>query len=166
QGSGTVFSAMNLNPNTPYTFFVFPVNMFCNGTIRYKTLNPLTGTQSTTSGPPCQTPSQQAANLIFQNISTTSITGHFTPSATATEYLVVQSTNPNLGATPIDGVVYSLGNILGNGKIIYKGGASSFTAHSLNRSTLYYFHIYAFNDFACTGGTKYHTSALTGQQST
>src|SRR5690606_30914236 len=109
---------------------------------------------------------QQAANLIFQNISTTSITGHFTPSATATEYLVVQSTNPNLGATPIDGVVYSLGNILGNGKIIYKGGAASFTAHSLNHSTLYYFHIYAFNDFACTGGPKYHTSALTGQQST
>src|SRR5690606_3216239 len=99
-GSGNSFTAGNLNPTTAYTFYVFSVNQYCNGALRYLTANPLTATQSTTAGPPCQTPTQAATNLSFTNITTGSMKGSFTPSPDASEYLVVATVNGSLSSLP------------------------------------------------------------------
>ncbi len=166
-GSGNSFTAGNLNPTTAYTFYVFSVNQYCNGALRYLTANPLTATQSTTAGPPCQTPTQAATNLSFTNITTGSMKGSFTPSPDASEYLVVATVNGSLSSLPVNGMRYTTGDSLGGGKVLYSGGLSQFTAIQLQHSTVYHYFIFGFNDFACSGGPVYLTSSiLTGQQST
>jgi len=165
RSSDTNFLALNLDPVTQYRFFVFPVNIYCSGTIRYNTDTPLTDTQSTIAGPPCVTPGTQAAQLNFNNITPTSISGHFDTALDADEYLVLISTNSNLGAVPQDGSVYQSGQSLGNGTVVYRGAATDFTATNLLPNTTYYFFIYSLNSFICSNGPKYNLiNPLTGTQ--
>lgn len=167
QGNGNSFTANNLNPITTYTFYVFSVNQYCNGSLRYLVTNPLTGIQSTTAGPPCQAPAQAPSNLTFSNVTTASMKGSFTASPDASEYLVVASTGNSLSANPVNGMGYNAGDLLGGGTVVYRGGAADFTSINLNHSTVYHYFIFGFNDFACSGGPVYLTSTiLTGQQST
>ncbi|RYZ53723.1 MAG: T9SS type A sorting domain-containing protein [Sphingobacteriales bacterium] len=166
RGNNTSFTAVGLNPVTSYTFFVFSSNIYCNGVIRYRTADPLIGSQLTTSGPPCVLPAFQPSALSFSNVTTNSISGSFSGSGAA-EYLVVQSTSSVLGSSPADGTVYNPGDLLGAGTVVYRGGATGFTSGNLNHSTAYYYFIFALNNFACSGGPAYLTAApLSGQQST
>lgn len=166
-GNGNSFTATDLNPSTAYTFYVFSVNQYCNGSLRYLSTNPLTDMQSTTAGPPCQAPVQAPSNLIFSNLTTTGMNGDFTASPDASEYLVVASVNNTLSANPVNGMDYNPGDLLGGGWVLYRGGATHFTSVNLSHSTTYYYFIFGLNDFACSGGPVYLTSSiLMGQQST
>ncbi len=165
--SATSFIADSLQPNTLYHFFVFPLNVFCNGTARYNTINPLNGTVMTPAGPPCIPPATQPVNLQFSNITTTSIYGTFSIVTGASEYLVVASTNSSLSAAPQNGIVYQNGDALGGGTVVYKGAINAFTATNLNHSTPYNFFVFALNNYACSNGPVYNSNPpLTGQQST
>jgi trimeric autotransporter adhesin len=167
RGSSTSFSATNLNPSTTYKVFIFPVNIYCNGSIRYKTSGVLNGTVTTTAGPPCQQPITQPTNIQFSNITTSSISGSFIASPNATEYLVVASIISTLTSTPINGTVYNAGDALGGGLVVYRGSGSNFIASSLNHSSTYNFFVFSLNNYACSNGPVYlTTSPLTGQQST
>ena len=167
QGSGNSFTATNLNPSTTYTFYVFPVNLYCNGALKYQTQNVLTGVQVTPAGPPCPTPTQQPSNLQLTNVTTTSMDGSFSPSVDASEYLVVVSTNSALTANPLNTIVYDAGDALGGGIVVYRGGATNFSVANLTHSTTYHFFVFSINNFACSGGPVYLTgSPLTAQKST
>jgi trimeric autotransporter adhesin len=167
KGSGTSFTANTLSPLTTYTFFVFPCNIYCNGIAKYKTSNPLTGIAATTAGAPCTAPLAQPSVLSFNSVTPYSIQGTFLPASSASEYLVVSSTSPSLGAVPVDGVVYNIGDALGAGTVLYRGAATTFTAIGLSHSTTYYFYVFSLNGYACSNGPAYlAASPLTGSQST
>jgi len=166
RGSNTSFTATGLNPQTTYTFFVFSLNIYCNGTIRYRSVDALSGTATTPAGPPCATPAAQPTGLQFSNVTTNSMSGSFTASG-ADEYLVIRSNTGTLGAAPVNGTVYNMGDALGNGTVVYRGGATSFTATGLAHSTSYHYFVFAVNSAICSNGPAYLTGTpLTGSQST
>jgi len=101
----------------------------------------------------CTEPTAQATNLNFGTITSNSIQATFN-GGTADKYLVVQSTNSNLGATPTDGVIYSIGSTLGNGEVIQYESGTSINSLGLTENTSYYYYIFAGND-NCSGGPDY-----------
>ena len=117
--------------------------------------------------PACVAPSAQPTALLFNTITTTSINGSFSAAASADEYLVVRSTSSTLSAAPVDGTIYSAGNSLGGGTVVYRGNLTSFAATGLSSGTNYYFFVYSLKNVACSGGPKYlSANPLTGSAAT
>lgn len=165
-GTATSFTATGLNASTNYYFFVFSYNGVCTGGPLYYT-TPLTGQQATIAGlPACSAPAGQATNLQFGNTNSNSIEGGFT-ATTADEYIVLLSTSSSLSNTPVNATTYSVGDVIGNAKVISIGTSTSFTASSLNASTTYYFYVFSLNSQNCVNGPSYNTtSPLSGSQAT
>jgi endonuclease I len=171
-GNGTVigisadgtFIDNTIMPSTQYYYFVFAIeDQNCTGGPNYNQLLPLTATVTTPALVACTTPTAPTALTLTP--SNTSITGLFTGSA-ASKYLVVISTNAGpLGATPVDGITYTAGQMFGNGTVVSIGTSTSFTANALTVSTPYYFYIFALND-ACTGAPFYSIAPLNGTATT
>jgi hypothetical protein len=115
---------------------------------------------------PCAAPLAQATGLLFTP-TTTSIALSWTNSASADTYLVLRSTNPILGATPVNGTLYTVGNTFGNGVVDYWGSGPNYVSAGLASGTTYYFWIYAANN-ACIGTPPVYllTSPLNGLSST
>jgi hypothetical protein len=109
---------------------------------------------------PCASPTAPATGLVFGTITDVSIQASFTAASPATDgYLVVMSTNNALTGNPIDGQIYNIGDNLGDGSVIAKGAATSFTATGLSPLTTYYFFIFPMNS-VCTGGPLYFTGSI------
>lgn len=166
KGTDLVFTASGLTGSTTYYFFVFPVNSVCTGGPKYLTTNVLTDDVTTTAGlPPCSAPAAQADQLVTV-AGINSIQGSFAPTA-ADEYLVLQSSSAVLSVTPVNGVSYSAGTMLGNAVVIQKSAAASFTASSLNPATQYYYFVFSVNSQNCVNGPVYNTvSPLAGSATT
>lgn len=115
----------------------------------------------------CTTPVAQPTNLVFGAITDTSIAASFTNNGTATDaYLVIASTSNSLTSLPVNGQVYTLGDNVGDGTVMYNGFNTSFVASVLNPSTTYYFFVFALRG-VCTGGPNYLTAnPLTGNATT
>lgn len=161
--SSNSFTATGLDNNTTYYFFVYAYKN-CPIGRRYKATNPLTGFATTTSA--CSVPSNQPANLAFNAVSSSSISGSFAGSG-AHEYLTVVSINSTLTSSPVNSVVYSMGDSLGGGKVIARGSDTTFTTSGLNAGTAYYFFVFALNNLNCSGGPVYRSALpLTALQST
>ncbi len=160
------FTATGLTGATTYYFFVFPVNSVCTGGPKYLTTNVLTDDATTVAGlPPCSAPIAQPSALVT-TASINSIQGSFTATA-ADEYLVLQSTSASLFNTPINGIAYSAGAILGNATVIQKSVATSFTVSSLHPATQYYYFIFSVNSQNCVNGPAYNTLLpLSGSETT
>jgi hypothetical protein len=169
-GSSTSFNTTSLSPNTQYYFFVFSVNNLCSGGTKYLAASPLTATATTLSGSsPCTAPNAQATNLVFSNITTSSIKGSYTASIApnADHYLVVRSTSSTLSGNPVNGTNYSAGFNLGGGVVVTKTQQTNFTANTLVSGVQYYFFVFAVSEDNCTGGPVYNTtSPLTGNATT
>lgn len=165
KGTATSFTSSSLNSGTTYYFFIYSLkSTSCTGGTKYLIANPLTGNQ-TTLLPACISPGAQPTLLSFNGVSTNSISGSFN-AAVADEYLIVQSSNATLSATPADGTVYNAGNSLGGGIVIGRSNNTSFNAANLNAGTTYYFTIFSVNS-NCSGGPKYlAASPLSGSQAT
>lgn len=117
--------------------------------------------------PPCTTPSALASAAVFSSVTATSLSGSFTAASPApSKYLVVRSTSAT-PPTPVDGTSYAIGNTtLGAGtNVRLSANSTSFTDTGLTAGTLYYYHIFSYND-ACTGAPFYSTSAYTSSQAT
>ncbi len=117
---------------------------------------------------PCTAPTAQPTALTFPAVNTNTINGSFTAaSPAADQYLVVMHTTPAPGGAPANGTVYTEGDAIGTGTVIYKGSGTSFSASSLSSGTAYYFTIFSLNGLGCSGGPLYLTAApLTGNTST
>ncbi len=116
--------------------------------------------------PPCPPPAAQPTALELTPASN-SVSGSFTASATASGYLVVQSTSATLGALPVNKTNYTVGQDLGSGTVIKVGNTTTFTSTSLDSFTKYYYFIFAYatgND--CSGPIYRTASPLTGNTTT
>jgi trimeric autotransporter adhesin len=177
-GDGTVIAitnsntinVTNLTASTRYYFFIFSVNNACTGGPLYLTTNPLTNWATTLSGPvACAAPSNQATNLVFSNITTSSITGTFSKSTSinADEYLIIRSTSSTFTGTLNAGSNYNGGQLIGNGNVVTRTTNNTFTANNLANGTTYYFYVFAVNSQNCNGGPVYaSTNSLTGNATT
>ncbi len=123
-------------------------------------------TASGTPVGPCTTPDAQPTALTFSSVTNNAISGSFT-AAVADKYLVIQSLNNTLSATPVTGTAYTAGSSFGGGVVLFAGPALTFSATALTQGTEYFFYIFAYNDISCSGGPNYLTiSPLTGSQTT
>jgi hypothetical protein len=167
KGSGTSFTATGLNASTTYYFFVFPLNSICTGGPLYYTTTILSGQATTNAGlPACAAPASQPSALILSATGPTGLQGSFTGNS-SDKYLVVYSTSATLGATPVDGHVYSTGEVLGNGTVVQNSASTTFTLSSLSPSTTYYVYVFAISDQNCTGGPVFNSvSPLNGNVTT
>ena len=162
----TSFSATGLTGATTYNFFVFSVNNACIGGPKYLTVSPLSGSVTTVAGlPTCAAPLDQPTALTL-TASINSIQGSFTQ-GTASEYLVLRSTESILTNQPQNGQNYTTGNSLGNAFVVQRGNATTFVAAGLNPETNYYFFVYSLQSQNCLGGPIYNvTGPLTGSLQT
>ena len=176
-GDGTViangntnnFTATGLSPLTTYYFFVFSVNSACTGGPLYFGTS-LNGNATTIAGlPTCIAPAAQPTALILNLPAPTinTIQGSFT-ATTANEYLVLRTTAISLTNTPVNGQVYTAGDILGNAVVVQKSAATTFTASGLQPATAYNFFIFSLNGLpSCVNGPVYNiTNPLTGTETT
>jgi endonuclease I len=164
-GSATTFNLTGLTATTPYFVFVFSANSAgCTGGPKYLATSPLNGTTTTTGVPACTTPTAAATNLILTP-SSTSVTGTFTASSTANNYLIVRSTVATLSATPVNGTTYVAGAAFGGGTVVQYNNTTSFSVTGLTSNTQYYFFVFAANG-SCTGEPFYLTTALNGSTTT
>ncbi|MUU78490.1 choice-of-anchor D domain-containing protein [Winogradskyella endarachnes] len=119
-----------------------------------------------TTTSPCTSPTAQPTSLVLNNITSSSIDGSFTASS-ADSYLVVASTSATLGANPVDGTTYTIGDTLGSGTVVQSSTATTFSATGLTQNTQYYFFVFAYNGSGCSGGPLYYTTnPLTGDDTT
>jgi len=113
-----------------------------------------------------QTPTSQPTNLTLAT-GVTTVSGSFTASASADHYLVVRSTSNTLTATPLNGTIYNLGDILGEGTISGYQTSTNINDVGLLPNTLYYYYIFSANNLNCTNGPVYLTTLpLTGSAQT
>jgi endonuclease I len=171
-GNGTVvgttsdgtFTDNTIVPSTQYYYFVFAMeDQSCTAGPNYNQLTPLTATVNTPALAGCITPNAPTALTLMP--ANTTISGSFIGSA-ASKYLVVISTNIGpLGATPIDGTSYTVGQAFGNGSIVSIGASTTFVASGLTVSTPYYFYVFALNE-VCAGTPFYSTTSLNGTSTT
>lgn len=151
-GAGTSFSQSALDPSTTYYYYAFAYNnSACSGGPAYAAA--LSGSQATSTAPPCVTPAVSGA-VVFGTPGSTSLPGSFAASSGgATGYLVAISTSSSLGAAPSG--TYTAGNTIGNGTVVSFSASTSFIATGLTPSTPYYVFVYAYNNSACSGGPAY-----------
>jgi hypothetical protein len=162
------FSATGLSASTTYYFYVFSVNNVCIGSVKYLTVNPLTGNATTIAGlPGCTIPVNQPTVLNFGTATVNTIPGSFTAAAATDGYLVLRSTAASLTNNPVNGVNYAPGNIIGNATVVQQNNLTAFTATGLSPVTLYYFYIFSYNNLGCSSGPAYNVTApLSGSIST
>ncbi|MFP5042832.1 T9SS type A sorting domain-containing protein [Parasediminibacterium sp. JCM 36343] len=156
------FTATALGGGTTYNFFVFSMNHLCSGGPLYLAASPLVGTATTLTGSePCAAPAVQPTDLVFSNITSSSVFGSFTGDA-ADNYLIVRTTTTTLNTMPVNGTTYKVNGTLDNGTIVAFTPGNTFTAAGLSSGTTYYYFIFGANNLNCTGGIAYNkTSPLT-----
>lgn len=153
--------------NSPTARLRFYYYNSAGGTTGSRPILALNNLKVTGSGTPCSTPLASATNLSFSAVTPTSISGSFVPASPAPdEYLVIATPLGSLSSLPVDSNVYQIGDIVGDGLVIYRGSGNAFTASNLSPQTNYSFFVFSSNIY-CNGAAKYNTtSPLTGSQST
>ena len=167
RGNSLSYTATGLAPATNYYFFLFSIKSICTGGPKYLTASPLSGNATTISpNPPCAAPAGQPTTLVFGTLGINNIPGSFT-TTTADEYLVLISTSSSLSANPLNGTIYSAGDIIGNATVVQRNNTNTFNATGLTTNTLYYFYVFSVNSLVCTGGPAYNiVNPLTGSATT
>lgn len=165
-GSGTSFTATDLNASTTYYFFIYSYSNECSGGPKYNTSSPLSGNETTLAGTPvCNTPTNLISGLSLTQTST-SISGTFVAAASTDEYLVVISTANSLTSSPVNGVVYTAGQNAFGGTVVQVNSSTNFLASTLSPSTQYYVYVFSVNSQNCTGGPTYSATNITANVTT
>jgi len=139
--SGTSFSVTNLTPGTIYYFDVFSEKNF-----NYLTVNPLAGSQRTTST--SSGPGAQPTNMIFSAVTDTTMTVSFTAASGApTGYITLMQAfgSPYPDDVPVDGTVYQPGDVMGSSSIVLNvGSETSLDITYLYPGIDYYFDVFSY----------------------
>ncbi|MDW7695248.1 FG-GAP-like repeat-containing protein [Flammeovirgaceae bacterium SG7u.132] len=143
--SSSFFDTLLL-PETPYTYDVYAFNGF-GSTINYLQLNPLMGTATTLAQSPASAPS----DLVFTEITSSSIKGSFKPAATPVDgYLVLSTAVINPVVDVENGVVYVVGDVIGDAVVIGVGTDTTFERTGLVVDTEYRFGVFAYSGSGTT----------------
>lgn len=122
----------------------------------------------TTSLPACVAPAGQANTYVAGTATASTLAASFSGSANG--YLVIRSLTNTAPSQPVNGTLYSAGNIAGLGAgftFVQSGSTTTIADSGLTASTTYYYFIYAYNNTACLGGPMYNASGpLTGSGTT
>ena len=107
-----------------------------------------------------------AATSLTLTPAQNSIAGSFTAAAAgsvnATGYIVLASTSSFLSELPVNGVVYNIGDDLGNATVVAYGNSTSFTAPNLSAGTAYNIFVFSYSAAGCYNtGTRLTGSATT-----
>jgi len=115
-----------------------------------------------------QEPLPCVAPAIVTNLNLTptssSIAGTFTAN-TASGYMVVLSTNSTLSSSPVNGIIYNVGDSFGGGTVVKFSAGANFTANNLNQNTNYHFFVFSYNT-QCIGEPFYNGTSLNGTVAT
>ncbi len=153
--SATFVNVTGLSPSTTYFFQVFDyagAGLTANYLTTTAANNP--ASQATLASTSTLT---QPANLVFSNITTTSLTGSFTAAGgSPSGYLVIRSTAASIPTAPVNGTTYITGSIYGTDRVAFAGAGISFNDSGLGNGITYYYTIYPFTGSGPT--TNYLTS--------
>jgi len=107
---------------------------------------------------PCQAPTSQAANLIFENVTDNSVSVSWT-NGSGDGRIVVMNTE-NTFSNPVDGSNPSANTVYAGGQqVVYNGSsAGPLTVTGLSHSTSYWFRVYEF----CAPDRNYQTAEANG----
>jgi hypothetical protein len=153
----TTFVVSGLIPSTPYYFDVFSYRVTENG-IDYLTINPLEGSQSTTSGTALE------SSLTFTDVTDASISVML-DSAEPGNYIALMKAfgYPSPNDVPVDGTEYHVGGTVGSSTIIVNiGDGSVFTVNGLMPDVTYFFDVYRYDPSTFT----YEPGPAKGSQAT
>jgi hypothetical protein len=135
---GTSFSDLSLSNETNYFYSIYSYNG-SGASINYLITGPLQGNKSTLSVEPTSQPTLFKAASATASLYSIS----FTPT-TASGYLVLRKQGAAITETPVDGVPYATGSLLGSSTVTYFSNASTFDESLLSNST-YFYSVFAFN---------------------
>ena len=170
-GSGTVaflgdfittsFNETGLASGSAYSYAIFSVNG-STGTYNYLTTSPLTGTATTLA----TSPSAQPTALVFSSVQASSMTvGWTAATGSPAGYLVIRKAGSAPTGIPVNASVYTAGQGLGDGTVVYSGSATSFNDAGLTAATNYFYQIFSFNGSGAS--SNYRTaSPLSGNTTT
>ncbi len=119
----------------------------------------VSGTFSTTESEPTILPTNmQFADITVQsmNLSWTAGNGQY--------YLVIASMNNTPVISPVDGTVYTVGDLYDGGTIIYNGANLTALAADLDPATNYYYTVFTYNGAAAAA--NYNPTGLLGNHAT
>jgi hypothetical protein len=155
----TSFFLTGLTPATQYFFAVFEYNGSGSAT-EYLTSSFLTGNATTSA-----TPTIQAGNIGFSNITTNSVTINWTNGNGARRLVVAREGSP-VSADPVNSQPYTVNSVFGSGNTIgagnyamYNSSGNAVNITNLSAGTQYYFAVYEFNG---SSQPQYLTPAATG----
>ncbi|MEP7079480.1 MAG: endonuclease [Ginsengibacter sp.] len=153
------FTDGNLTSATLYYYFIYALNdQDCSGGPSYFITDPLSGSTTTQSLPPCTTPDGTASNIILSPGNNV-ISGSFDAATNTNEYLVVISLNASLSVSPSNGTSYNEGDAFGGGTVVKFSNTLFFLATGLTKATTYYLFIFSANS-ECTGQPFYLNTPL------
>ncbi|MFZ5971787.1 MAG: T9SS type A sorting domain-containing protein [Bacteroidota bacterium] len=162
-GTGSSFTQSSAVEGTTYYYAIYAYNG-SGSTINYRTADPATGFVTPATLDP--EPSAQPSNLVFGEVTSTSISYDFTPVSGVGGYLHVRREGSAPTFVPQDGVTYSVGQILSDGSVVQH--ADNFPdgqATGLLPNTTYHWRIFAYNGSGFS--TNYRqVLPLTGSQAT
>jgi hypothetical protein len=159
-GTNTTFTITGLELGTNYYFAVFPFNNTgCTGGPNYKVrfTNNVNKTNATTTGGACVEPNSVPQNLVFSNVTGTTIAGHFKQQVIADGYVVVIA--KGFIANLRDSVNYVPGDSVGNSpktyvaKVATTNVDTNFTISGLTPNTSYGVAVYSYK--ICNGFKLY-----------
>lgn len=109
-------------------------------------------------------PTANPTGLTFPTVEAYTLHGQYNAGSGATKYLVLWKNGSAITGAPVDGTTYLRGDVLGDARVAYVGGGTTFIPRGVIANQDYYFAVYAFNG---QGGFENYltTSPLTGNTS-
>lgn len=139
-GPSTAFMDGGLSQGTNYSYAIF-ASTGSGPTVNYLTTAPLTGTSQTIGFPP-----SGPSSMYFSNVDATTLTLNWTDGGGGTTgFLVVAAPNSPTTGVPTDGLIYTPGNSLGDGIVVYSGPNLTVDDFGLTPETLYFYTVYAYS---------------------
>lgn len=117
----------------------------------------------------CTAPNPPSLSSLVFNTTDTQLSVYFSTSAnspsTNINYLGIISTNSTLGANPVNGTVYNIGDNIGNGTVFFYDQNFLYKKTGLIANTTYYIYIFSART-ACTGQPFYSNTSLISSATT